>query len=953
MSSTEPIRFAPGNYVLARGRDWVVLPESTDDLLMLRPLGGMDEEITGILPALELVEPATFAPPNPTLPGDFHSCRLLRDAANLSTRAAAGPFRSFARIAVEPRPYQLVPLLMAMRLDPVRLLIADDVGIGKTIETAMIVRELLDRGEIDRFAVLCPPHLAEQWQRELSQKFHLDAELVLTSTIRRLEKGLRPGDSVFDRHPYVIISTDFIKSPRRRDDFIRTCPELVVVDEAHTCTLADKVGRARQERNELVRRLAGDTDRHVLLVTATPHSGNENAFRSLLSLLDQRFADLPTDLEAATRSKLRKDLARHLVQRRRADIRDYLGTETIFPDREDKEEAYDLGPEYGKLFDKVLEFARELVVDEAGGRRQRRVRWWSALALLRALASSPRAAAATLRNRAATADAETEEEADELGRRAVLDLEEVDSEEVFDFTPGADPTEEDAPDQTTRKRLLALAREADHLAGAKDAKLQQATGLVKELLKLGHNPILFCRFIDTAEYVAEELRGKFKDVEVAAVTGRLPPKEREGRIEDLGEHKRRILVCTDCLSEGVNLQDHFDAVIHYDLSWNPTRHEQREGRVDRFGQPRATVRVVTYFGRDNKIDGVVLDVLLRKHKQIRSDLGISVAVPADSESVLEALFEGLVLRSDVSGVQQLLPFEDLVERERKQVHKEWTKAAEREKKSRSIYAQRTIGTDEVETEWAAAREAMGGTQVVRNFVLNSLHMAGVAITDLPNDTVRVEIDNETARALRNAMGMNSTFQGRFDLPVDEGTYYLARTHPIVEGLASYVLDMALDEVLAETERPIARRCGLTRTTAVKRKTTVLLVRFRYFLNVKTRTGGERPLLAEEIRPLAFCGSIQEPEWLGETAAEQLLLAKPAGNVAASLVNDQVSHLVDNLAAIRPGLDSMAKERAEKVREAHVRVRKSAAVPGRVQVGAVDTPDLLGCFILLPGSSSQA
>ena len=124
---------------------------------------------------------------------------------------------------------------MALKLDPVRLLIADDVGIGKTIEAALIARELLDRGEIARLAVLCPPHLAEQWQAELRDKFHIDAELVLPGTVARLERGLPSGESLFDGYPYVVVSTDFIKSDRRRDDFLRACPELVIVDEAHTC----------------------------------------------------------------------------------------------------------------------------------------------------------------------------------------------------------------------------------------------------------------------------------------------------------------------------------------------------------------------------------------------------------------------------------------------------------------------------------------------------------------------------------------------------------------------------------------------------------------------------------------------------------------------------------------------------------------------------------------------
>src|SRR5690554_564789 len=148
-----------GNLINARGRDWVVQAGSGDDLLVLRPLRGGDD-LVYLAPSLEVepVRSAQFDDPDPNQLSNLRSGKLFREALMLKLRNGAGPFRSFGHIAVEPRTYQLVPLLMALKMDPVRLLIADDGGIGKTIEACLIVRELWDRFEIDRFAVLCPPH---------------------------------------------------------------------------------------------------------------------------------------------------------------------------------------------------------------------------------------------------------------------------------------------------------------------------------------------------------------------------------------------------------------------------------------------------------------------------------------------------------------------------------------------------------------------------------------------------------------------------------------------------------------------------------------------------------------------------------------------------------------------------------------------------------------------------
>jgi superfamily II DNA or RNA helicase len=934
--------FAVGSLVKARGREWVVLPESQEDLLLLRPLGGTEDEVTGIYLPLETVEPARFELPNPTLSGDYRSCRLLRDAVRLGFRSSAGPFRSFGKIAVEPRPYQLVPLLMALKLDPVRLLIADDVGIGKTIEAGLIARELLDRGEITRLAVLSLPQIAEQWQAELYDKFHIEAELVLTSTASRLERHCRLGQSLFEVYPFVVVSTDFIKSERRLNEFLRTCPELVIVDEAHTCAWGGERRGGRHQRHHLVSRLAADAQRHLILVTATPHSGSESAFRSLLKLLSPAFETLPDDLTGLENEAHRRRLAAHFVQRRRADIRRFLDAETLFPEREEAEETYKLSEPYRKLFDKALRYAREKVSDRSGSYHRQRVRWWSALALLRSLASSPAAAAATLRSRATTAETESQEEADIVGRRTVLDLMDDESAEDADLTPGSDEGGEDDEGMRNRRRLLEMAREAEALQGAQDAKLQKIVPLLKQLVSEGYRPIVFCRYIPTAEYVAQALREKLpKEVQIAAVTGTLPPAEREMRVTELGQSAKYILVCTDCLSEGINLQENFDAVVHYDLSWNPTRHEQREGRVDRYGQFAKKVRVLTYYGVDNQIDGIVLDVLLRKHKSIRNSLGISVPTPVNSEQALEAIFEGLILRgaSGSSQDQLSLHFDELVEQSQA-LHSQWEAATERERRSRTMFAQEGIHVEEVARELQAVQQSIGSGVEVASFVREALRALGATVSE--TDGLEADL-SEAHPAVREAVGDRKTLRARFALPVKQDELYLSRTHPIVEGLAAHIMNSALDPLGSG----IARRAGVIRTDRVAKRTTILLARLRF--HIVTRHGAqERPLLAEDLALLAFEGAPQNAVWLEPAQAEALLQAEPKGNVHADQAAAFLQRVVEDFDALRPMLDATAQQRGAALLEAHRRVRSASRQQGvSYRVEPQLPPDVLGIYVYLP------
>ena len=939
--------FASGSLVHARGREWVVLPGSTSDLTLVRPLGGSEEEVTGILTSIETVRSASFSFPDPGDLGDFQSCKLLRDSLRLGFRSSAGPFRSFGQINIEPRPYQLVPLLVALKLDPIRLLIADGVGIGKTIEALMIARELLDRGEVRSLAVLCPPHLAEQWQEEMRKNFNIEAELVLASTVKRLTRDLGFNESLFLHHPFTIVSTDFVKSERNRNDFLRDAPELLVVDEAHNCAEAGE--GARHQRYRLLKDLVQDASRHCILVTATPHSGNEFAFRSLLSLLDREFANLPEDLTGAHNEVIRRKLATHLVQRRRADIRDYLDETTPFPEAEQTEATYALTPEYKRLIEKALRYARQTVSDKNETNRFRqRVRWWSVLALLRSLASSPAAAAATLQNRADLADETPEAEIDEIGRQSIFDLI-GEATESDDVPPSGDWTREG--DENDRARLLAMAREAEMLRGGSDKKMIKAVTLVKAFLKDGYSPIVFCRFIPTADYLADELRKSLgKEVTVDSVTGVLSPDDREARIQALAQAERgkRVLVCTDCLSEGINLQDYFDAVFHYDLSWNPTRHEQRDGRVDRYGQVSKKVRSITYYGIDNYIDGIVLNVLIRKHNSIRSTLGISVPVPLNSEQIVEAVFEGLLLTQGASdSVDQLfLDFGKDFEPRKQALHKEWDSVAELEKRSQTMFAQRSIRADEVASELFESRKALGDSSSVLEFMETALRELGVETRR--QDSVLSVNPGAAPLEVSEALGFDGRRELVLGVPDGKETIQVTRTHPSVQGLASHILSSALDRVLPSGLRP-ARRAGVIRTKAVEKRSTLLLLRLRFHIIRKT-TGGDYPMLVEDCLLAGFRGPASDPEWLDQEAVEKLVVAQPDGNIPRDIARARIEEIEGAFDSLRPHLDQIVRSRGAELLESHQRVRQASRVKGVTYEVRPNLPvDVLAIYQYLPSA----
>lgn len=946
---TQQTSFQPGSLVSARGREWIVLPQSSDDTLHLRPLGAAEDDATLIYLPIEPspVGPATFPKPTIGQAANFAAGQLLRDALQLKLRTGAGPFRSFGNIAVEPRAYQLVPLLMALKQDVVRLLIADDVGIGKTIEAALIVRELLDRGEIGRLAVLCPPHLCEQWQRELRERFHINAVVVRNTTASRLERGLPANQSVFEAYPFTVVSLDYIKSDRRRDEFQRACPECVIVDEAHTCTYS---GQGKQKRYALLKGLAQNAARHMVLLTATPHSGDEEAFYNLLGLLNPAFVQLK-ELTGESRKSLREQLANHFVQRRRPDIAEWQDS-SVFPERLSAEVTYKLTGDWGRLFDEVLEYARDLVERAEGqGMLQQRMSWWAALALLRCISSSPAAAVNALRTRLQGTEPSEEavevelslEEAEEQGRERVLDGVEDDLS-TQDIEPGA-RTEDGA-------RLNELIARAEDLAGpGRDPKLKKLIEHLKELTAAGHQPVVFCRYIATAHYVAEHLRSAFRSHQVTAVTGQFAPAEREATVDAMAEADQRILVATDCLSEGINLQNLFTAVVHYDLSWNPTRHEQREGRVDRFGQKAREVRSTMLYGQDNPVDGAVLQVILKKAESIRKELGVLVPMPDDEGRLTQALLGAVLLRKGQTARTSMNREFDFGDPETA-IDTAWTSAREKAARNNTLFAQRRLKPEDVLPEWQKTLAVLGGEDDVERFVRRAAQQLGAPLEGAEKGSASFWKLHSASlpAAVRERLegeGLAGTLRIDFHQPPAPGTQFIHRTHPLVSVLADFLLESALDGDLAESATALdaVARAGAIFTNAIETRTTLLLVRLRHQLTVSYR-GVSRLLLCEETLTLGLASG-QENNPLAEENARTLMMAEPTRNMPPPLRDQHLQRALEQLDGVKPTLETLARQRAQQLLEDHRRVRKAADGQGEYRVTPSLPVDVMGVYVLVP------
>jgi superfamily II DNA/RNA helicase len=310
---------------------------------------------------------------------------------------------------------------------------------------------------------------------------------------------------------------------------------------------------------------------------------------------------------------------------------------------------------------------------------------------------------------------------------------------------------------------------------------------------------------------------------VRVVTSEDPDEVRRDRIAAMGDYPQRVLIATDCLSEGINLHEHFTAVLHYDLPWNPNRLEQREGRVDRFGQRAKEVKAYLLFSKDSAVDGVVLDVILRKVREIKKATGINVPFPEDSKSIIDTITQSLLLnpdrkistrRSDVNQIEFNFEEFDEARKLELEVSDKYKKAADRASQSRSIFAQHAIKADEIEQDLRENDEAIGSPQVVENYVVDGLRsLFGVQI-DREKSGYLLYTAN-LPQSVKTLLPAKSSVKVSFESPTPEDHIYLGRNHSLVEQLCQMTLARSI-----ERHRSRAARTAVLRTAEVQKPTTL-------------------------------------------------------------------------------------------------------------------------------------
>ncbi|SDD26297.1 SNF2-related protein [Auraticoccus monumenti] len=646
----------PGRVITLRNRLWRV--DYVDgELLAATPLDGRDSQTQRFHAALETVEPGEMPIPGPDAIGDHRQQEHILDAYRFSLLHGTAPILGLQRSRAIPTDFQLVPLLMSLGQEQVRLLIADDVGTGKTVEAGLVLSELIARGRARRVLVVVPANLREQWREALDHFFHLDATPVAGHLMPALERQLLPGQTVWAAHDVVIASIDYVKT--RTDLVLSHHWDVVLIDEAHLCARPHADGRGGNPDMErwLFAQKAAKAARHLLMLTATPHNGHTDSYASLFEMLDPTLVREVADVHIIERARAKRS---NVVQRRRQDIESWYETRGIqspFPRRDADEDIVDLRGfrDMQALLAELGGYAGALY--EAADSRQSNS--WVAAHLQRRALSSPEALRKSVANRLRALEqqsaTETSAKADKAARETTADL-----------VLAADDDAEGAYRLDVAQSALGTDVEIEWLTKVRDRARKVVPAKDPKLLKLlqilpgrmAKHPdvqrvLVFTKFTDTLAYLKEQLEKATlpgtklpalpPDTQILSIDGSMNLATRMRVLVEFERSPRAVLVATDCISEGLNLQRACAELVHYELPWNPNRLEQRNGRIDRFRQREEFVGIRTLV-LDDRLDVALLMLIVKKAEAMRRQYGFVPPFLANPDILLHLANPGMDYR---------------------------------------------------------------------------------------------------------------------------------------------------------------------------------------------------------------------------------------------------------------------------------------------------------------------
>lgn len=636
-SKIQRINLHSGQIIEMRNRLWRV-DEFSENELFATPINGDYNDKRVFLRDVENIKPAELDKISADLVGDFHAQRMLLYAYQFDLMHGSAPFLSLQRSAVIPFNYQMVPLVLALEKSQARILIADDVGLGKTIEAGLIISELKQRGKVKRILILTPANLKEQWQEALEYFFHIDSRIISSLSRKEYEKQLPAGANPWQYFQVVIASIDYAKAPEVKHLIQEQQWDLLLVDEVHLCARPHATfGESKQmKRYELIRDL-GKLVPNVLFLTATPHNGYTDSFASILEILNKEIVRVTSG-----NTFLNKPAAKYNVcQRNRKKLEEWYKKQkknSPFPKRITQEIFVDV-TESKKLlacYNQVLEYGDRLLYNSQNSGKQYNIATWVAFHLQKRAISSPYALVKSLENRLSSLQSKIEvsETEEDVFSGSVQDL--LFEDRITDEMASS-KLDKELFDETDKLLLEDLLRNAQLIKPADDVKLQELKGKVlPELLQIDPKVILFTKYKDTLDYLESNLSEA--DFDIFTMHGDLSLNKRHEIFMHFENSKKGILIATDVISEGLNLQRLSSCIIHYELPWNPNRLEQRNGRVDRIGQLKDIVNIRT-FVLDKTLDKDILDLLITKANNIREDRGYSAAYFGDEEYIKSVLQE--------------------------------------------------------------------------------------------------------------------------------------------------------------------------------------------------------------------------------------------------------------------------------------------------------------------------